>query len=116
MLPAIIHDLLHLGALGNRFLHLACQLRQGNGCKLHIEFLQQLALIAHGAPEVKGPGADLQNPDVAEGLHHLADRQEIPKTPFKNRILQTAVGQVGKRYAKTAQHFTCGKQAALCIP
>lgn len=59
---------------------------------------------------------DLQNACVAEGAHHVAHRQEIPQAPLKHRVVQAAVGEIGKGHAKAPQHFSRGEQPALGVP
>ena len=114
--PAVGNDFLHLGLLGAPLLHFGIQLGQGDGRQLDVELLQQLALVAHGRPEVEGPGADLQNPGVAEHLHHVAHRQKVPDAPFKLGIRQIAVVHVGEGHPEAPQHLARGKQAALAVP
>ena len=39
----------------------------------YIEFFQKFPFIAHGGPEIKRSGRDLQHSRVAERLHHVTD-------------------------------------------
>ena len=116
MLPAVCDGFLNLIPLGDGLFDLRGQFRQRNGRQLNVEPLQQLSLVAHGGPEVKGAGADLQNANAAEGLDHTAYRQEVPHTALKYGIIQPAVGQVCKGNLEPAQHLAGGKQTALGIP
>ena len=92
------------------------QFGHGDGRQLNIEFFQKFPFIAHGGPEIKGSGGYLKYPDVFKGFHHIADCKEIPNPFLKHRILQTAVGQVGKGNLEAAQHLSRSKQTALGIP
>ena len=116
LFPAVGHGFFHLGAVGNGFFHLGGQFGQRHGGQLHAEPLQQFPFVADGGPEIKGPGADLQNADLLKGTHHVAHRQKIFDAPGKDRVGEAAVGQVGKGHAEPPQHLAGGKQAALGIP
>ena len=116
LFPAVGHGFFHLGAVGNGFFHLGGQFGQGHGGQFHTEPLQQFPFVADGGPEIKGPGADLQNADLFKGTHHVAHRQKIPDSPGKDRVGEAAIGQVGKGYAEPPQHLAGGKQAALGVP
>ena len=115
VLTAVGDGLLHLAALGDGFFDLRRQLRQGDGRELDVELLQQLTLVAHRAPEVEGPGADLENADVAEGLYHVADREEITHAALKHGVGKAAVSQVCKGYAEAPEHLAGGEEAALRV-
>ena len=78
---------LHLVPVRNSPLNFPGQLRQGDGRQLHAEFFQQLTLVAHSAPKVKGPWPNLQNADIAESLHHIAHSQKILYAPGKHRVV-----------------------------
>ena len=113
---AVVHHLLDIAAVGQRPLHLLLQLRQGNGGQLDVKALQQLALVAHGRPEIKGPRPDLQDADIPKGAHHIAHCQKRRQPLLKGGIFQPAVAQIGERHAEAAQHLAGGKQAALAVP
>ena len=52
---------------------------------------------------------------MAEGIYHITYSKEILDAALKFRISQTAVRHVGEWNAKTAQHFSGCKQAALAV-
>ena len=80
------------------------------------ELLQQLAFVAHRAPEVEGAGGNLQNAEVSEFLHDVADGEEVPHPPFKLGILKVAVGHVSERDLEPAEDLAGGEEAALGVP
>ena len=112
---AVSNDFFHLAALCFYFFHLRSQFRKRNRGKLNVEFFQQLALVAHGRPEVERTRSDLKDSGVAEGIYHITYSKEILNATLKFRIGQTAVRHIGERNTKTAQHFSGCKQAALAV-
>ena len=113
--PAIGHHLVHFAFFFPPLLHFGVKLRQGDGSQLNIEFFQQLPFVAHGGPEIEGPGADLQNAGVAEYPNHVAHGQEVLHAPLKFGVGQIAVIHIGEGYLEAAQHLAGGEQAALGI-
>lgn len=87
----------------------------GDGRKLNIELLEQLALVAHGGPEVERTGRHLQDARVLEGLDHVAHGQKVPDAALELGIGQAAVGHIGKGNLEAAQNLAGGEQAALAI-
>ena len=116
MFPTVGNGFLNIVLICDGFFHLCCQFRQRYGGQLDIEAFQQLPLVTHRRPEVKGTGTDLQDANISEGLYDSANRQKILHAPLKYRVTQPAVGQVGKRNLEPPQDFAGGKQAALRIP
>ena len=95
--------------------HSLNKLGHGDGRKLNIELLEQLALVAHGGPEVERTGRHLQNASVLEGLDHVAHGQKVPNAALELGIGQAAVGHIGKGNLEAAQNLAGGEQAALAI-
>ena len=91
------------------------KLGHGDRRKLDVELLEQLALVAHGRPEVERTGGHLQNAGVLEGLDHVAHSQKVPDAALELGVGQTAVGHVGKGNLEAAQDLAGGEQAALAI-
>ena len=91
------------------------KLGHGDGRKLDVELLEQLALVAHGRPEVERTGGHLQNAGVLEGLDHVAHGQEVPDAALELGVGQAAVGHVGEGNLEAAQNLAGGEQAALAI-
>ena len=112
---AVCNDFFYLAALCFYFFHLFGQFRKRNRGKLNVEFFQQLALVAHGGPEVERTRSDLKDSGVTEGIYHITYGEEILNAALKFRIGQAAVCHVGERNAKTAQHFSRCEQAALAV-
>ena len=112
---AVSNDFFHLAALCFYFFHLRSQFRKRNRGKLDVKFFQQLALVAHGGPEIERTRSDLKDSGVAEGIYHITYSKEILDAALKFRIGQTAVRHIGERNTKTAQHFSGCKQAALAV-
>ena len=112
---AVRNDVCYLGSFCFCFFHLFGQFRQRNRRKLDVEFFQQLALVAHGGPEIERTRSDLKDSGVAEGIYHITYSKEILDAALKFRIGQTAVRHIGERNTKTAQHFSSCKQAALAV-
>ena len=81
-----------------------------------MEAPQQLTLVTHGRPEVKGPRPDLQNADVPEGAYHIAHRQKRHQSLLKGGVLQPTVAQIGARHTEAAQHLAGSEQTALTVP
>ncbi len=59
------------------------KLGHGDGRKLDVELLEQLALVAHGGPEIERAGGHLQDAGALEGLDHVAHGQKS-QTPRSN--------------------------------
>ena len=95
--------------------HSLDKLGHGDGRKLDVELLEQLALVAHGGPEVERTGGHLQDAGVLEGLDHVAHGQEVPDAALELGIGQAAVGHVGEGDLEAAQDLAGGKQAALAV-
>ena len=112
---AVCNDFFYLAALCFYFFHLRSQFRKRNRGKLDVEFFQQLALVAHGGPEVERTRSDLKDSGVTEGIYHITYGEEILDAALKFRIGQAAVRHVGERNAKTAQHFSGCEQTALAV-
>ena len=91
------------------------KLGHGDGRKLDVELLEQLALVAHGRPEVERTGGHLQNTGVLEGLDHVAHGQKVPDAALELGIGQAAVGHVGEGNLEAAQDLAGGEQAALAV-
>ena len=87
----------------------------GDGRKLDVEPLEQLALVAHGGPEVERTGRHLQDARVLEGLDHVAHGQKVPDAALELGVGQAAVGHIGKGNLEAAQNLAGGEQAALAI-
>ena len=71
----------HFRNLGSLFLdrlYFFCKFRHRDRRQLDIELLQKFTFITHRGPEVKRPGRDLKDPDIAECLYHVAHRQKVP--------------------------------------
>ncbi len=115
MLFTVSHYLSRLRTLFLHLLHFCRQFRHGNRRQLDIEFLQQLALVTHGRPEVKRSRADLQDTDASECLYHIAYCQETVNTLCKLRILQITVCQIGKGHPESPQYLTGRKNTALAV-
>ena len=112
---AVRNDVCYLGSFCFYFFHLRSQFRKRNRGKLDVKFFQQLALVAHGGPEIERTRSDLKDSGVAEGIYHITYSKEILDAALKFRIGQTAVRHIGERNTKTAQHFSGCKQAALAV-
>ena len=112
---AVGNDLGDLGLFRPPLAHFGVQLGQRDGGQLDIELFQQLTLVAHGGPEIEGPGADLQNAGMTEHLDYIAHRQEIPDASFEFGIFQVAVVHVCEGHPEAPQHLAGGKQAALAV-
>ena len=112
---AVCNDFFYLAALCFYFFHLRSQFRKRNRGKLDVKFFQQLALVAHGGPEIERTRSDLKDSGVAEGIYHITYSKEILDAALKFRIGQTTVRHIGERNTKTAQHFSGCKQAALAV-
>ena len=91
------------------------KLGHGDGRKLDVELLEQLALVAHGRPEVERTGGHLQDAGVLEGLNDVAHGQEVPDATLELGVGQAAVGHVGEGDLEAAQNLTGGEQAALAV-
>ena len=91
------------------------KLGHGDGRKLDVELLEQLALVAHGRPEVERAGGHLQNTGALEGLDHIAHGQEVPDAALELGIGQAAVGHVGEGNLKAAQDLAGREQTALAV-
>ena len=87
----------------------------GDRRKLDVELLEQLALVAHGRPEVEWTGGHLQDAGVLEGLDHVANGQKVPNAALELGVGQAAVGHVGEGNLEAAQDLAGGEQAALAI-
>ena len=91
------------------------KLGHGDGRKLDVELLEQLALVTHGRPEVERTGGHLQDAGVLEGLDDVAHGQEVPDAALELGIGQAAVGHVGEGYLEAAQDLAGREQAALAV-
>ena len=87
----------------------------GDRRKLDVELLEQLALVAHGRPEVEWTGGHLQDAGVLEGLDHVANGQKVPNAALELGVGQAAVGHVGEGNLEAAQDLAGGEQTALAI-
>ena len=87
----------------------------GDGRKLNIELLKQLALVAHGRPEVERTGGHLQDAGVLEGLDHVAHGQEVPDAALELEVGQAAVGHVGEGSLEAAKYLAGREQATLAV-
>ena len=95
--------------------HSLDKLGHGDGRKLDVELLEQLALVAHGRPEVERAGGHLQDAGVLEGLDHVAHGQEVPNAALELGVGQAAVGHIGEGNLEAAKYLAGGEQAALAI-
>ena len=95
--------------------HSLDKLGHGDRRKLDVELLEQLALVAHGRPEVERTGGHLQDAGVLEGLDHVAHGQKVPNAALELGVGQAAVGHVGEGNLETAQDLAGGEQTALAI-
>ena len=91
------------------------KLGHGDGRKLDVELLEQLALVAHGRPEVERTGGHLQDAGVLEGLNDVTYGQEVPDATLELGIGQAAVGHVGEGDLEAAQNLAGGEQATLAV-
>ena len=91
------------------------KLGHGDGRKLNVELLEQLALVAHGGPEIERTGGHLQDAGVLEGLDHVAHGEEVPDAALELGIGQAAVGHIGEGDLEATQDLAGGEQAALAV-
>ncbi len=101
--------------LGERCLHAAGELGQGHGHALDAKAFEELALVAHGGVELIGARPDLEDAGSLEGLHDIADSDEVTKAPLEDRIVHPAVRQVREGDAEAAQDLARGEKAALGV-
>ena len=115
VLMAVVDNICDFRLLFFPFAHLGIKLGKRDRRQLNVEFLQQLALVAHGAPEVERSRSDLKDSGVTEYFNHVTDSQEIADAALKLGVFQVAVVHVGERNFKSSQHLACCEKAALGV-
>ena len=102
VVTAVLHNFLNLCLLSFRFLYLISKLRHRDRCKLDVEFLKKLTLVAHSCPEVERSCGNLKDADILECFNYITDSKEIFDSSFKYRIIQSAVCHVCKRNTESS--------------
>jgi len=102
VVTAVLHNLLNLCLLCFCFLYFIGKLRHRDRCKLDVEFLKKLALVAHGCPEIKRSCGNLKNTDIFECFNYITDSKEIFDSSLEYRVIQSAVCHVCKRNTESS--------------